>query len=115
MSEQNNARTVSVRGLTRRFGQNTVLHGLDIELEPGSFTALLGRSGSGKTTVGKLFASLFEPTQGRLLFDGVDVRDYDLDTLRRLISYIPQEAYLHNRTILENLRLGSGRADDEII
>ena len=51
MGEQNNARAVSVRGLTRRFGQNTVLHGLDIELEPGSFTALLGRSGSGKGSV----------------------------------------------------------------
>ena len=58
MSEQNNARAVSVRGLTRRFGQNTVLHGLDIELEPGSFTALLGRSGSGKTTLLRTLAGL---------------------------------------------------------
>ena len=46
MGEQNNARAVSVRGLTRRFGQNTVLHGLDIELEPGSFTCLLYTSPS---------------------------------------------------------------------
>ena len=58
MGEQNNARAVSVRGLTRRFGQNTVLHGLDIELEPGSFTALLGRSGSGKTTLLRTLAGL---------------------------------------------------------
>lgn len=49
---------VSVRGLTRRFGANTVLHGLDLELEPGSFTALLGRSGSGKTTLLRTLAGL---------------------------------------------------------
>ncbi|WP_043834975.1 ABC transporter ATP-binding protein [Muricoccus aerilatus] len=55
MSDQRN---VSVRGLTRRFGTNTVLHGLDLELEPGSFTALLGRSGSGKTTLLRTLAGL---------------------------------------------------------
>ncbi|UPG72434.1 ABC transporter ATP-binding protein [Roseomonas gilardii subsp. gilardii] len=58
MSGHDNARAVSVRGLTRRFGQNTVLHGLDIDLEPGSFTALLGRSGSGKTTLLRTLAGL---------------------------------------------------------
>ena len=51
-------RTVSVRGLTRRFGTNTVLHNLDLDLEPGSFTALLGRSGSGKTTLLRTLAGL---------------------------------------------------------
>ncbi|MFC7737053.1 ABC transporter ATP-binding protein [Roseomonas sp. GCM10028921] len=51
-------RAVSVRGLTRRFGSNTVLHGLDLNLEPGSFTALLGRSGSGKTTLLRTLAGL---------------------------------------------------------
>jgi sulfonate transport system ATP-binding protein len=55
---QTNDRTVSVRGLTRRFGSNTVLHGLDLELEPGSFVALLGRSGSGKTTLLRTLAGL---------------------------------------------------------
>ena len=49
---------VSIRGLTRRFGTNTVLHGLELELEPGSFTALLGRSGSGKTTLLRTLAGL---------------------------------------------------------
>ena len=53
-----NDRAVSVRGLTRRFGDNTVLHGLDLALEPGSFTALLGRSGSGKTTLLRTLAGL---------------------------------------------------------
>ena len=55
MSEE---RKVSVRGLTRRFGANTVLHNLNLELEPGSFTALLGRSGSGKTTLLRTLAGL---------------------------------------------------------
>ena len=55
MSDQ---RAVSVRGLTRRFGSNTVLHNLDLELEPGSFTALLGRSGSGKSTLLRTLAGL---------------------------------------------------------
>lgn len=108
---------ITALGVDFRYSSESAaaVRGLNVDVIPGETLALVGRSGSGKTTVGKLFASLFEPTQGRLLFDGVDVRDYDLDTLRRSISYIPQEAYLHNRTILENLRLGSGRADDEII
>ncbi|UFN47976.1 ABC transporter ATP-binding protein [Roseomonas sp. OT10] len=60
-------RSVRVAGLTRRFGQNTVLHGLDLELAPGSFTALLGRSGSGKTTLLRTLAGLDPaPAEARL-------------------------------------------------
>ena len=61
-------RNVSVRGLTRRFGSNTVLHGLDLDLEPGSFTALLGRSGSGKTTLLRTLAGL-DPSPAEAVID----------------------------------------------
>lgn len=70
MSEE---RKVSVRGLTRRFGANTVLHNLNLELEPGSFTALLGRSGSGKTTLLRQMLGLEHPARGSVQVFGEDI------------------------------------------
>lgn len=91
------------------------LNGVNLEVMPGETVALVGASGSGKTTLGKVFATLFAPTSGELLFDGVNVSNYDLSELRKYISYIPQEAYLHNRTIIENLKLGCDLPENDII
>ncbi|RAX22586.1 peptidase domain-containing ABC transporter [Actinomyces sp. Z3] len=88
---------------------------ISLSVAAGETIALVGVSGSGKTTLGKVLCSLFEPTSGSLAIDGVDVKEYDLAALRKRISYIPQEAHLHNRTILENLRLGCDLPDEDIM
>jgi sulfonate transport system ATP-binding protein len=91
---------VSVRGLTRRFGANTVLHGLDLELEPGSFTALLGRSGSGKTTLLRTLA-------------GLDPAPADADiALPDAVSAVFQEPRLLPwRKVWQNVSLGLAGGD----
>lgn len=87
---------------------------INMDISDGETIALVGVSGSGKTTLGKVIGSLFEPTSGSIYFGGIEYHDYNLDTLRESISYIPQEAHLHNRTIVENLKLGSKRSEAEI-
>lgn len=88
---------------------------INLTVKAGETIAFVGKSGSGKTTLGKILCSLFKPTEGDVLFDGVSYEDYNLEALRRHIGYIPQEAYLHNRTILENLRLGTNLSPEDII
>lgn len=90
-----------------------VLRDIDITIAPGAVVALVGESGSGKTTLGKLLCSLYGPTSGTVSFGGVAAHEYNLESLRRSIGYIPQEGYLHNRTLAENLTLGTSATADE--
>ncbi|UXR76289.1 peptidase domain-containing ABC transporter [Staphylococcus sp. IVB6233] len=88
---------------------------VNLSVKEGETIALVGMSGSGKTTLGKLISTLFEPSSGVVLYGGVEKEKYNIDNLRSHISYIPQEAHLHNRTILENLKLGCNYNEHEII
>lgn len=87
---------------------------ISLDIADGETVALVGLSGSGKTTLAKVISSLFEPTSGHIYFDGIEYSDWKLDSLREAISYIPQEAHLHNRTIMENLKLGCKKSEEEI-
>jgi ABC-type bacteriocin/lantibiotic exporter with double-glycine peptidase domain len=92
-----------------------VIRSVNIEILPGSVVAIVGESGSGKTTLGKILCSLYSPTRGVLRFGGTPVEDFDLDALRGHIGYIPQEGYLHNRTLAANLTLGTGAEEADAI
>ncbi|MES2642756.1 MAG: ABC transporter transmembrane domain-containing protein [Myxococcota bacterium] len=83
-----------------------VLRGVDIEMEPGRVLALVGASGGGKSTVAALLARLYDPTAGRILLDGVDLRDLDTRWLRDQIGAVAQEPVLFATTIEENIRYG---------
>ena len=83
-----------------------VLQGLKLVLEPGATTALVGPSGSGKSTVARLLLRLRDPAGGRVLVDGVDVRDLDALAHRRRIGVVPQEPQLFNRSVAENVAYG---------
>ena len=91
------------------------IQSINLSVQEGETIALVGMSGSGKTTLGKLISTLFEPSNGVILYGGVEKEKYNIDNLREYISYIPQEAHLHNRTILENLKLGCNYDEYEII
>src|SRR5258706_10728336 len=90
-----------------------VLTGLGLELRTGEKIALVGASGSGKSTVAKLIARLYDVNQGVVRIDGIDVRDVTLASLRSTICYVPQEAILFDRSIKENLLLGKAEASIE--
>ena len=87
-----------------------VLTGLHLRILTGEKIALVGFSGSGKSTVAKLVARLYDVNRGAVLVDGIDVRDVTLASLRSSICYVPQEAVLFDRSIKENLLLGKADA-----
>lgn len=89
------------------------LHDLDFALRRGQTTAIIGNTGSGKSTVAKLLLRLLDATDGALEFEGVDVRDLPQAELRSRISYVPQKAWLFSGTIADNLRHGDEGASDE--
>ncbi len=88
-----------------------VLNNIDLILEPGQKVAVVGRSGAGKTTLVKLVPRLFDPSEGRVTLDGMDVRDLDPHWLRRQVGMVMQEPFLFSGTIAENIAIGQSDAD----
>ena len=83
-----------------------VLDGINLNIEPGQNIALIGETGCGKTTSTLLLQRLYDVTEGEILIDGIDVRNYDIQYLRNLIGYVPQTSVLFNTTIRENILFG---------
>lgn len=90
-----------------------VLHDLSFTAQPGQTIAIVGQTGAGKTTLTKLINRIYDVNSGRILVDGVDVRDWQLDALRSQISTIEQDIFLFSRTISENIAYGLGQATDQ--
>jgi ATP-binding cassette subfamily B protein len=91
------------------------LQEIGAEIPAGTRTALVGETGSGKTTLAYLVARLYEPQRGRVCIDGVDVRDMTLDSLAATVGLVSQETYLFHASIRENLRFACPQASDEEI
>lgn len=89
-----------------------VLSGITFSVRPGETTAIVGSTGSGKSTLVNLVPRLFDATGGRVLVDGVDVRDLDPDTLWAQVGLVPQKPYLFSGTVASNLRYGNPAATD---
>ncbi len=89
-----------------------VLRDVSFHVKPGTTIALVGQTGSGKTTLAKLINRIHDATTGEVLVDGVNVRDWNLDTLRRQISIIEQDVFLFSRTIGENIAFGKPAAEE---
>ncbi len=95
--------------------EDDVLRGIDLEIRPGETMALVGGVGSGKTTLTALVPRLYDVTGGRILLDGVDVRDLRLDHLRHAVSTAFEDATLFSASVLDNLVLGrAGVTDDDV-
>ena len=90
-----------------------VLHGIDLKLPQGSFTALVGPSGGGKSTVAKLIARFWDVSSGSIEIGGVNVKDMPLSQLSEYVSFVTQDNFLFRCSILENIRLGDPKATDE--
>lgn len=93
--------------------ERAVLHGVDLVAEPGQTTAVIGSTGSGKTTLVNLVPRLFDATAGTVAVDGVDVRDLAPDDLWSMVGLVPQRPYLFSGTVASNLRYGDPEATDE--
>ena len=90
-----------------------VLQGVDLHVPAGQTVALVGPTGAGKTTIVSLLMRFYDVTEGRVLLDGVDIRDISLDSLSSQMSIVPQEPYLFSGTIRDNIRYNRTEATDE--
>ena len=90
-----------------------VLHGINLRLPAGSFTALVGPSGGGKSTVAKLIARFWDVTSGAITIGGVNIKDMPLSQLSESVSFVAQDNFLFRCSLLENIRLGNPNATDE--
>jgi ATP-binding cassette subfamily B multidrug efflux pump len=107
---------IEFRGLTFSYeGRRAALADVSFCVPAGGMVAVVGPTGSGKSTLGALLLRLFEPPCGAVLVGGVDVRDLPLEALRRSVGYVPQEAFLFSRSLRDNVRLADEEAGDEMI
>ncbi|MFL6029232.1 MAG: ABC transporter ATP-binding protein [Gaiellaceae bacterium] len=90
-----------------------VLHGLDLDVPPGTTVALVGHTGAGKSTIAKLLARFYDPTEGRITVDEHDLRDVTQPSLRRQLGIVPQEGFLFAGTVTANIAFGRPEAAPE--
>jgi ATP-binding cassette subfamily B protein len=112
----------AIRGDVRfehvRFAYGTgpeVLHGIDLDVPPGTTVALVGHTGAGKSTIAKLLARFYDPVEGAITIDGVDLRHVRQESLRRQLGIVPQEGFLFAGTVAENIAFGRPDATREEI
>ena len=96
-------------GFTYPTGDAAVLRDIDLEVEPGSVIALVGRSGAGKTTLCNLIARFYDPSEGVIRLDGVDLRDIEVESYRRLLGIVEQDVFLFDGTVAENIAYAARR------
>ncbi|QTE30782.1 ABC transporter ATP-binding protein [Pengzhenrongella sicca] len=105
--------TVELRGVRFAYpGGAPVLHGVDLTIPARTSVAVVGATGSGKTTIAKLVVRLMDPSAGQVLLDGVDLRDLSLASLRRRVVLVPQEGFLFEGTLADNIAYGIRAAAD---
>ena len=93
--------------------ETPILDDVTFDVKPGQTIALVGQTGSGKTSIIKLLNRIYEATDGRVLIDGIDVREWQMAALRRQISIIEQDLFLFSRTVAENIKFGCPEATQE--
>ena len=90
-----------------------MLHDIDLAIAPRSRVAIVGETGSGKSTTAKLLTRLMDPTTGRVLIDEVDLRTIRFASLRQRVVLVPQEGFLFDANLLDNVRFGRPEASEE--
>lgn len=106
---------IEFRAATVDYGSGPVLNAVDLRIAAGTTLAIVGHTGSGKSTLVNLIPRLLDPTGGTVLVDGIDVRRVDPAALRRHIGFVPQETFLFSSTIGENIAFGVDNATEEQI
>ncbi len=94
-------------------GENTVIKDFSLQVKKGECVAITGASGCGKTTLSKLLLGLYPLDGGTMIINGLDIKKFPLAALRKQIAYVPQEPYLFNGSIEENIRMGQSNATEE--
>lgn len=104
---------VSFQNIEFSYDDTPVVRDLTLTAKEGETTAFVGESGSGKSTLAKLLVHYYDPNSGKITIGGQDIRELSLSTLGSLVSYVSQDVFLFNQSILENIRIGNPSATDE--
>jgi ATP-binding cassette subfamily B protein len=104
---------IEFRGLTFAYNGVPVLHDINLRIPAGSSLAIVGPTGSGKTTLVSLIPRIYDAAPGSVLIDGRPVREFPLEPLRQQIGFVPQETFLFSETIRENIAFGKADATEE--
>ena len=104
---------LELRQVSFSYNKDPVIRNLSFRIEPRELVVMVGRSGAGKSSVAKLIQRFYDPDSGQVLIDGFDVRDIDVQSLYRAVSYVSQDVFLFNDTIEFNLKIGNPDASDE--
>lgn len=104
---------IELKNVHFSYAADEVLHGINLSLPEGGFTALVGPSGGGKSTVAKLIARFWDVTDGQITLGGVNIKDMPLSRLSEYVSFVTQDNFLFRCSLLENIRLGNPAATDE--
>ena len=103
---------IEFREVSLRFGDISALEKVSFRIAAGESIGLTGRTGSGKTMIAHLIARILDPSEGQILIDGRDIREYPVEVLRRFIGMVPQEPFLFSDTIAENIAYGIPISND---
>ncbi|AJE04616.1 ABC transporter ATP-binding protein [Geobacter pickeringii] len=106
---------IELRGLSFGYGGTGVLRGVSLAIKPGQRVGIVGRIGSGKSTLVRLIARLYPVQDGQIFMDGIDINRISLSLLRGSIGFVPQEGFLFSRTVRENIEYGKEGADEEAV
>jgi len=105
--------SIIVKNVSFGYKDEEVLHNINLDIKSGSQVAFVGPSGAGKSTIAKLIASLWDPNKGDIYIGGVNIKDLTLEDYNREVSYVSQNNYLFNVSIMENIRMGNLNASDK--
>ena len=95
--------------------EKPVLSNINVQIDAGQSVGLVGQSGAGKSTFVNLVLRLYDPARGRILLDGIDLRELDMNELREQIAYVPQTPLLFNASVSDNIRIGRPNASDDAV
>ena len=104
--------TVELHNVRFSYGETEVLHGIDLTFRDGTVNALVGSSGSGKSTIAKLIVSIWDVSSGNITVGGADIRSVSSEHYNKLVAYVSQDNFLFDNTVRENIRMGRPGATD---
>ncbi len=105
--------SIELKNVSFRYATNDVLSEINLTIRKGRSIALVGESGSGKSTLADLISRFYDPTEGEVLIDGIDIKKIKLTNVRNLISFVSQEAVLFNDSVFKNIAFGTPNASDD--